>query len=192
MRAITFYIRAVYPFVARYFRGAGCAIYAKSIWIEGDSDMAQVPEKPKLTPMQEKFVELVANGVLSATQCAIEAGFSEKSADAIASQLKRLPNVQEAIRNARSVLLGTELAPLALRTLGEVLRDKSAKPGDRVRAAAVVLERTAKHEETLPVTTKDPSQMSVNELEGYIREAESRLVDVTPRQPDAQPIDKTE
>lgn len=137
-----------------------------------------------LNDMQRRFAEIVAQGTASNAQAAVLAGYSEATASVIGSQLVRKKHIQNAIAEYRSLVLGTELAPLALRALGEVLRDKSARPGDRVRAAAVVLERLAKHEETHSGVAKDPSQMSVAELEGYIRAAESKLQDVTPRQAD--------
>jgi hypothetical protein len=54
---------------------------------------------PPLTPQQEAFAVLVAKGKCTATDAAIRCGYSAKSADSIAAQLKANPKVANRIKD---------------------------------------------------------------------------------------------
>ena len=71
-------------------------------------DVVANPRKEKqITPKQEEFARIYCTEDISQTEAAIRAGYSVKSAHAIASQLldgKRYPHVVERIREIKSEL----------------------------------------------------------------------------------------
>lgn len=132
----------------------------------------------ELSEQQLRFVTQIISGAPNATEAARRAGY--KVPGQAAYDLTRNPRIADAIRTERAKRLDFELVPLALNTLRDVLRDSEARAADRVRAASVVLDHVHKAQRIEKPHEKDPSRMTVAELEAYIAAAESRLKDVTP------------
>lgn len=105
----------------------------------------------KLSPQRQRFVlALLADDRNNGTLAAIEAGYSKEpgSAKSIASRLRHDPDVLAAIGEvARSQLWS--LRALASRTVQQVMNDPCARNADRLKAAALVMDRT-----DMPATTE--------------------------------------
>lgn len=149
-----------------------------------------------LTDRQARFVKAyVRNGGRQEDAC-IEAGYSEVSARQIAYELTRLPHVQEAIKAEQARTIRGELASLAVKVVREILTDPLVKPGIRAELAIKVLDRAghvAPKADTGDNKAKSLEDMSIAELEAFIREKETTLKPVgqaetvAPDQPPARP-----
>lgn len=133
----------------------------------------------KLTEKQQAFVMALVTRACTATQAAVDAGFSAVSARQQASNLLSLKHVQEGIRAAQFQLLNSNLANVALATLHEVMTDKTAPAGARVTAAVATLERSGLHHDieakNIAEVNKSLNAMSREELEALIRASEHFL-----------------
>lgn len=121
--------------------------------------MAEQSEQPKLTPKQERFVAAyLGDAKFNGTKAAIMAGYSERSAYSIASDLLKKPEIQARVREmlticampAEAVLAElTEVAAAEWRDFVQVLSwDKEGKPLDvrmDMTAKLKALELLGKH-----------------------------------------------
>jgi phage terminase small subunit len=90
----------------------------------------------KLTAKQKKFCDYYIDNP-NATQAAIYAGYSEKTAGTIGSENLTKPQIQEYIQS-RTVVNETSLIASGdeiLETLTAIMRNKRAKAADRLKAA---------------------------------------------------------
>lgn len=133
----------------------------------------------QLTEKQQAFVMALVTKACSASQAALDAGFSAVSARQQASNLLSLKHVQEGIRAAQFQMLNANLANVALATLNEVMLDKSSPAGARVSAAVAILERSGLSHDVeakqLTEVNKSLNEMSRSELEAFIRASEHLL-----------------
>lgn len=89
---------------------------------------------------QDKLIELVADGGKSLKQCAIEAGYSEKTANsAIARLIKNNDYIRESIKQ-RKLEKKIHTSPIAseqevLETITAIMRSKKSIPRDVLKAA---------------------------------------------------------
>ncbi len=93
----------------------------------------------KLTPKQEKFCELYAQSG-NATQSAVGAGYSKKTAEVIGCENLRKPNIADQIRSLTEAEKNTRIATAAERQefLTSMFRDDEADPKDRLKATEVL------------------------------------------------------
>ena len=97
---------------------------------------------PKLTPKQAAFVhEYLID--LNATQAAIRAGYSQKTANRIATENLSKPVIQEALREAREAREKRSLITVewVLAQIASIAQDEEAQQRDRLKA----LELLGKH-----------------------------------------------
>jgi phage terminase small subunit len=132
--------------------------------------------------MQDEFVASYVANAGNATQAAISAGYSPKSARQIGGRLTKNPTVQRMIRDEQQRLIGGRLASLALGVLEQVMMDTEAPYGARVDAAKTVLDRAG-----LPavpaaliasghlIEGKPMQQMSKDELQDFIAKGTAEL-----------------
>ena len=97
---------------------------------------------PKLTPKQAAFVhEYLVD--LNATQAAIRAGYSKKTANRIATENLSKPVIQEAIQEARDAREKRSMITVewVLAQIASIAQDEEAQQRDRLKA----LELLGKH-----------------------------------------------
>ena len=97
---------------------------------------------PKLTPKQAAFVhEYLID--LNATQAAIRAGYSKKTANRIATENLSKPVIQEALREAREAREKRSMITVewVLAQIASIAQDEEAQQRDRLKA----LELLGKH-----------------------------------------------
>lgn len=97
---------------------------------------------PKLTPKQAAFVhEYMID--LNATQAAIRAGYSEKTARSVAAENLAKPNIQQAIQEARDAREKRSMITVewVLAQIASIAQDEEAQQRDRLKA----LELLGKH-----------------------------------------------
>lgn len=133
----------------------------------------------EILDQQRAFAEAYVLSSGNATQAAVAAGYSPVSARQTASRLLHTPHVQEAIRRAQAHALRGRLASKALGVLEKILDDDSAPAGVRVDAAKTVLDRAglaaARTPESELTTEKPPHEMTIAELDDFIRQSRRRL-----------------
>lgn len=97
---------------------------------------------PKLTPKQAAFVhEYLVD--LNATQAAIRAGYSEKTARSVAAENLAKPNIQQAIQEARDAREKRSMITVewVLAQIASIAQDEETQQRDRLKA----LELLGKH-----------------------------------------------
>jgi phage terminase small subunit len=131
------------------------------------------PAMSKLSPQRQRFVlELLADDTNNGTAAAIRAGYAPEnrnSAKEIASRLRHDPDVLAAIGEVARAQVWS-LRALAASTVQQVLEDTTAAPRDRLRAAAMVMDRTdmpATSEQH--VTVEHKSMSRAEEINAVIR-----------------------
>ena len=90
---------------------------------------------PKLTPKQAAFVhEYLVD--LNATQAAIRAGYSEKTARSVAAENLAKPNIQQAIQEARDAREKRSMITVewVLAQIASIAQDEEAQQRDRLKA----------------------------------------------------------
>lgn len=112
--------------------------------------------KDKLLPKEEKFCLFFRKKLGNKREAAIAAGYSEKSASAIASQLlkktKILKRIEELAKDAeRKTVMDTIERQ---ERLTEIARDESAENRDRVRAIDILNKMDGKYLIKIDVTVK--------------------------------------
>lgn len=132
---------------------------------------------------QKAFAEAYVLGHGNATEAAIAAGYSALSARQTASRLLHTPHVQDAIRRAQAHALKGRLASKALAVLEKILDDDTAPAGVRVDAAKTVLDRAgfaaARKPESDGASAKSLHEMSMADLDEFIRRGQARLDDMS-------------
>ena len=115
-----------------------------------------------LTDQQEKFVLTLVSEGCSATEAARRAGYKEKNARVVASQLMRKSHVTDAIRREQARVLGT-LGGKALKVIGDILDDADAPLGVRLDAAKTTLDRIGLVAARTPAHAVDRDERPLNE-----------------------------
>ena len=130
----------------------------------------------KLTEKQEAFVHHITRtlgAIGNASQAAILAGYSKSSAKEIGYQNLHNKNIQQAIFETNQKQISGSLASLAVNVLREIIEDENAPQKIRLDAARTILDRSGiiapKAEEPVQKIEKDFEDMSVEELQDFIR-----------------------
>ena len=138
----------------------------------------------KITEQQKLFVDIyLAGRKKNATNSAIEAGYSEKSASSQASQLLNNPKVLEYLKE-REVALTQELqqefffdALEARKVMYQIMTSKLSRDTDKINAAKDFLDRagfkaTEKIEQSIngEINTNPFNGLSTDELKNIIKE----------------------
>ncbi|NCU10913.1 MAG: hypothetical protein GXC70_01915 [Sphingomonadaceae bacterium] len=91
-----------------------------------------------LTEQQTEFVHHLVTTGCTPTEAARAAGYAVPKQEAY--RLTRLSHVQQAIRQERERLISAHGANVAIATLNDIMRDKSAPASARVSASRTMLE----------------------------------------------------
>lgn len=129
----------------------------------------------KITAQQQEFVRLVALGTPH-DEAAVLAGYAPHTGWSVMQS----PAVRRVLHLAISEVLVTEGAPLAVKTLLEVVKNKEYSPRDRVAAARTILDRagyTGKSTSADSPADKPLSEMSTDELKALVDKLEGELAD---------------
>ena len=139
----------------------------------------------EFTDKQDKFIYNLVTLGNNPTQSARLAGYADAGQSAF--NLVHSPKMIARIRQERHKVYQTDLAPVAVRTLKEVMQDTEAPSSARVAAARSCLELAGdlgKHSQANTRNDKSLSDMSVEELAGIIDKLEGEAVkqarDITP------------
>ena len=141
--------------------------------------------KTIFTDKQNQFVHNLVRLGNNPTQSARLAGYADPSQSAF--NLVHSPKMIARIRQERHKIYQTDLAPIAVQTLKEVMQDTEAPSSARVAAARSCLELAGdlgKHSQANQKADKSLSDMSVEELASIIDKLDGETVrlakDVTP------------
>ncbi len=159
-------------------------------------DKGRIVEAVGLTAKQAEFVRRVVRHGENPTQAARSAGYNDPKSRSW--EVSHNPRVIAAIRAETERCLYGELAPLALNTWRNILRDPDAPVRVRADVAKAVMDRSG-HGPTKPQDIdnnekKDITDMSQAELEAFIRrgsaaleQASKPMVNITPNEPESGP-----
>ena len=146
--------------------------------------MPKLKEKD-FTERQDQFVYNLVRLGNNPTQSARLAGYKDPKQSAF--NLVHSPKMIARIRQERHKVYQTDLAPIAVSTLKEVMQDTEAPSSARVAAARSCLELAGdlgKHSQANAKSDKSLSDMSVDELASIIDKLDGEKVrlakDVTP------------
>ena len=127
--------------------------------------------------MQAEFVRRVALEGLPLCKAAEVAGYSYPAT--AGSQLARLPHVRAAIVASRQTAIEGDLASLGLRTMKALMSDELTPAPVRFQAAKWSLEAAghaaAARSAGLPAADRPLAEMSLTELEDFIKRGEDAL-----------------
>jgi phage terminase small subunit len=132
-----------------------------------------ISESKSLTEAQQLFVEYRVKG-LSQVESARLAGYS--SPEAQASRIEKLPQVGRAIQEAIVYKLQTEGVEAAANFLLTTMRNEDAPWSARVDCAKTILNKGPLADRAIQPeqqSTKALAEMSIEELESFIRQAEA-------------------
>ena len=139
----------------------------------------------EFTERQDQFIYNLVRLGNNPTQSARLAGYADPSQSAF--NLVHSPKMIARIRQERHKVYQTDLAPIAVSTLKEVMQDTEAPSSARVAAARSCLELAGdlgKHSQANQKADKSLSDMSVEELSSIIDKLDGEKVklakDVTP------------
>ena len=139
----------------------------------------------EFTERQDQFIYNLVRLGNNPTQSARLAGYADPSQSAF--NLVHSPKMIARIRQERHKVYQTDLAPIAVSTLKEVMQDTEAPSSARVAAARSCLELAGdlgKHSQANAKADKSLSDMSVEELSAIIDKLDGEKVklakDVTP------------
>jgi hypothetical protein len=139
----------------------------------------------EFTERQDQFVYNLVRLGNNPTQSARLAGYKDPKQSAF--NLVHSPKMIARIRQERHKVYQTDLAPVAVQTLKEVMQDTEAPSSARVAAARSCLELAGdlgKHSQANAKSDKSLSDMSVDELASIIDKLDGEKVrlakDVTP------------
>ena len=155
-------------------------------------------EKLPLTQKQHKFVleYVMADGMRTISECALAAGYSEKSASDIGSKLLRKPHVMKAVNKQiaeRDEKYGIKYER-HLRSLAQI-RDKALDPDNLNLSAAVQAEfrrgqvgglyinRTEVRHGSIDAMSKEDVLRALNELRGNVINGTAEVVEEENREP---------
>jgi len=146
--------------------------------------MPKLKEK-EFTERQDQFVYNLVRLGNNPTQSARLAGYKDPKQSAF--NLVHSPKMIARIRQERHKIYQTDLAPIAVSTLKEVMQDTEAPSSARVAAARSCLELAGdlgKHSQANAKADKSLSDMSVEELAAIIDKLDGEKVklakDITP------------
>ena len=146
--------------------------------------MTKLKDK-EFTERQDQFVYNLVRLGNNPTQSARLAGYKDPKQSAF--NLVHSPKMIARIRQERHKVYQTDLAPIAVSTLKEVMQDTEAPSSARVAAARSCLELAGdlgKHSQANAKADKSLSDMSVEELSAIIDKLDGEKVrlakDVTP------------
>jgi len=146
--------------------------------------MPKLKEK-EFTERQDQFVYNLVRLGNNPTQSARLAGYKDPKQSAF--NLVHSPKMIARIRQERHKVYQTDLAPIAVSTLKEVMQDTEAPSSARVAAARSCLELAGdlgKHSQANAKADKSLSDMSVEELAAIIDKLDGEKVklakDITP------------
>ena len=146
--------------------------------------MPKLKEK-EFTERQDQFVYNLVRLGNNPTQSARLAGYKDPKQSAF--NLVHSPKMIARIRQERHKVYQTDLAPIAVSTLKEVMQDTEAPSSARVAAARSCLELAGdlgKHSQANAKADKSLSDMSVEELSSIIDKLDGEKVrlakDITP------------
>ena len=139
----------------------------------------------EFTERQDQFIYNLVRLGNNPTQSARLAGYADPSQSAF--NLVHSPKMIARIRQERHKVYQTDLAPVAVQTLKEVMQDTEAPSSARVAAARSCLELAGdlgKHSQANAKSDKSLSDMSVDELASIIDKLDGEKIrlakDVTP------------
>ena len=139
----------------------------------------------EFTDHQEQFIYNLVRLGNNPTQSARLAGYKDPKQSSF--NLVNSPKIIARIRQERHKIYQTDLAPLAVQTLKDVMRDTEAPSSSRVAAARSCLELAGdlgKHSQANAKADKSLSDMSVEELASIIDKLDGEKVklakDITP------------
>ena len=139
----------------------------------------------QLSDRQSSFINYLVNEGKTRTEAARLAGFAAPRQSAFT--LTQSPKIIARIRQERHKIYQSDLAPLAVQTLKDVMRDTEAPSSARVAAARSCLELAGdlgKHSQANAKSDKSLSDMSVDELASIIDKLDGEKIrlakDVTP------------
>ena len=144
-----------------------------------------MPKLKEFTERQDQFVYNLVRLGNNPTQSARLAGYKDPKQSAF--NLVHSPKMIARIRQERHKVYQTDLAPIAVSTLKEVMQDTEAPSSARVAAARSCLELAGdlgKHSQANQKADKSLSDMSVEELAAIIDKLDGEKVklakDITP------------
>ena len=144
-----------------------------------------MPKLKEFTERQDQFVYNLVRLGNNPTQSARLAGYKDPKQSAF--NLVHSPKMIARIRQERHKIYQTDLAPIAVSTLKEVMQDTEAPSSARVAAARSCLELAGdlgKHSQANQKADKSLSDMSVEELSSIIDKLDGEKVrlakDITP------------
>jgi len=144
-----------------------------------------MPKLKEFTERQDQFVYNLVRLGNNPTQSARLAGYKDPKQSAF--NLVHSPKMIARIRQERHKVYQTDLAPIAVSTLKEVMQDTEAPSSARVAAARSCLELAGdlgKHSQANAKADKSLSDMSVEELAAIIDKLDGEKVklakDITP------------
>lgn len=126
-----------------------------------------MPKIDGLTPKQKKFSdEYLKSG--NATQAAIKAGYSPKTAKAIGAENLTKPDIIEYIQKRNDKIEKKNIASLEdiLKFLTEVVNDEEANKSDRLKAADMRLKTLGAYLDRVQTTGETTIKISVDDTDG--------------------------
>lgn len=129
----------------------------------------------ELTEIQRSFISYLVLEGHNPTEAARRAGYSHPNVRAY--ELLRKPHIVGAIRKEQGRVLDGDLANVALRTLRGVMEDQQSPASAKVAASRAVLEASGyfKREQETPLENKSPLDMSVQELEAFVKKGREEM-----------------
>ena len=110
-----------------------------------------LPTKTTLTPKQSRFIDNLLAGIGTQEQCAVEAGYSRKSAKVEASRLLKNSKVMHVIQEKLKMSLGVRSIK-ALQTIS-MLSENANSEYVKLEASKDILDRTGIHNDSVNSTT---------------------------------------
>ena len=147
-------------------------------------------KETEFTERQDLFIYNLVRLGNNPTQSARLAGYNQPKQ--MAFDLTRNPKIITRIRQERHKIYQTDLAPLAVQTLKDIMRDTEAPASARVASARTCLELAGdigKHSQANSKSDKSLADMSVDELASIIDKLDNEKLklakDVSPTIQDA-------
>ena len=142
-------------------------------------------KETEFTERQDQFIYNLVRLGNNPTQSARLAGYKDPKQSSF--NLVNSPKIIARIRQERNKVYQTDLAPLAVQTLKDIMRDTEASSSSRVSAARTCLELAGdigKHSQANSKSDKSLADMSVEELSSIIDKLDDEKIklakDVSP------------
>ena len=142
-----------------------------------NKQLQQTRQDMGLNEMQEAFARLVVENGGNGKEAAIAAGYSKKTAQVLASQLKQHPDVAKRIAQIQREVIGFDLGNLALKTVSDLMTSPKTPAAVKLGAARTALAAAGldKPTEAKLLENKDLSEMDLSELQEFIKAGSKRL-----------------